>query len=215
MIKDRELLRSVLQEEEDREAFEADRPRPDEPADFTTAAAWRDFEARQADDRAAGPPHPTSTRSGREVVWLPWAAAVLLFVVSLALTWQVARLAKMETTLRTQLEEAAEPRANVPLVYLDAVVRSEGEEPVVSAEEGFFVLVVTPEAPEPFPEYRVEVTGEDDEMIREVRGLELSDHGTLRLGLSGLPAGEYRVMIQGLAESGEAEDVGVYGLRVR
>lgn len=147
----------------------------------------------------------------RENVWLPWAAAVLLFVVSLALAWQVARLTQVETGLRDRLDRMKAPRANVPVVHLDPVTPSQE----VSGSRDFVVLVLTPETADEFAEYRLEVTDAAGETLHEVRGLEPSDRGTLRLGLSDLPEGEYEVTLWGLTE--DVEDptrAGDYRLRV-
>lgn len=147
--------------------------------------------------------------------WLPWAAAILLFVVSLTLAWQVARLTKSQMTLQATLERTQAPRTNVPLVHLDAVTRSEGDDAAVSGDE-LFVLVVTPDAPDPYPEYRVEVTDASGEVVEDVRGLETSDPGTLRLAFSSLPEGDHEVTVWGLDATGEdVAETGRYRLRVR
>lgn len=163
--------------------------------------------------RDRGLNRPTTTRSGRENLWLPWAAAVLLFIVSLALTWQVARLTKAETMLRAELDRSAVPRPNIPLVFLDG---SHEEGAVVSSDGQLFVLVVTPETTETFPEYRVTVTDLSGRTVQEVEGLELSDRGRLRLGLAGLPEGMYQVTAWGFdGEEQDPTEAGSYRLRVR
>lgn len=221
--RDRELLLAALRDaeqdqrnhaeggDEELAAFEADRPAPGDPADFATAAAWRDFETRLGAE-----PAPARRPTELERPWLPWAAAALLLMVSLALAWQVAQISRRGVELARQVEELSAPRANVPLVYLDAVTRSEEDGGAVpEGWEGRFVLVVTPDAPAPFPDYRVEVRDEDGRALATVGGLTLSDHGTLRLSLPGLPAGEHRVTVWGLPADGEPVAAGEHRLRVR
>lgn len=190
-------------------AFEADRPGDDEPADLATAAAWRQMRDRLPP--AAPQPSLAPATPIRDRVWLPWAAAGLLFVLSLAMAWQIASMARTQGELAERIEALESPRGNVPLVYLDAVTRGEPGDATVAA--GPVVLIVTPDDPAPGAAYEMTVETATGTEVWRGGGLTPSDHGTLRVSLPRLDRGTYRVSVR--PEGGEEVVAGEYRLEVR
>ncbi len=189
----------------------ADGPAADGVADFELAAAWRTFEERRT---AAEPPaaeRPVASPAGRPTRWLQAAAAVLL-LSTVGLSGWVVRLR----------HELAAPQPNVPVLYLDQTTRSEGAggRPAgrLELEPGAdtFLLMLTPTDPREFAAYEVEILAAGGEPVWSGGGLELSEYGALRLGMSRrfLEAGEYRIRLYGVA-GGVRELVDDYPVEIR
>lgn len=165
-----------------------DPPAPAGVVDLERAAAWRVLTSRRRD------PAPALPR------WLPAVAAALLMATVGLGAW-VLTLERSNAVLQGALETV---QVDVPVVYLDAVRAGEEESTLLPSDEGLLLLILTPEEPEPFPSYRVEI---QDPAGREVwsGGLALNDHGSLRLGVPRrrLESGEHRVLLYGVGAAGE------------
>ncbi len=191
----------------------ADEPAADGVADFELAAAWRTFEERRGAEEPAAAERPVASPVGRPTRWLQAAAAVLL-LSTVGLSGWVVRL-------QQSVAELGEPQPNVPVLYLDATTRSEeaGDRPSgleLAPGTDTFLLMLTPTDPREFPAYEVEILGAGDEAVWRGGGLELSEYGSLRLGLSRrfLAPGEYRIRLYGIA-GGARELVDDYRVEIR
>jgi len=176
---------------------------PDEPqaaaADFELAAAWRDFETRRSEAS-----RPAAGR-GR---FYPLAAAALL-VLAVGLSFWALDLRQINVHLRSEIASA---QPNLPVVYLDAV-RAEAPRSELP-DSGLVLLMLSSLESEPSGDYAVEVFDAEGREVWAVEGLELSDHGSVRLGLpaESLSPGEYRVLLYGAGAAGR-ELAGEYRLR--
>lgn len=177
--------------------------------DLETAAAWRTLRSRLAAEKT------------RERTFLPsrllQVAAAVFFVSTLALSGWVIHLERSAARLRDTLAAAAAPRLNVPVVYVDST-RSEETAGGLEMPPGqdFLLLMMTPADPRELASYEVEILDAGERPIWHGTGLEMSDYGSLRLGLSRrfLPPGRYRIRLYGVVD-GESELLEEHPLEVR
>lgn len=161
-------------------------------------------------------PPSTSTATGPgDRVWLPWAAAGLLFVLSLAMTWQIASMAREQVRLTERVEALEAPRGNVSLVYLDAPRRDAADDATVAASDEPVVLIVTPDDPASHPAYELRLERRDGSEVWRGGGLTPDEHGALRLGLPRLDRGVYRVTVRPEGLEASAAAAVEYRLEVR
>lgn len=168
---------------------------PEGVADLQLEAAWRDFQSR------AQAPEPVS-RSAFFPRW-PAALAASLLVAVVGLSAWVNQLQRTTVDLRRQVAELSQPQVNPPIVYLDEVTRSEpsGAVAELPSDQSFVLLIVIPSAPEAYSSFEALLTDSTGDEVWSGEGLELSEEGTLRLRLPRdlLPAGDYQVVIRGVA----------------
>lgn len=167
----------------------------DGTVDLAQVAAWRELALRRRADAARGRWRLSAWRSSSSL-----AAVLAAAVVGLSL-WVAVLSRRPPTATATQ--------ANVPIHYLDELARSRssaGTTVDLPPGQGFWVLVLTPPDGARFPRYAVDVVTAGGEVERLADDLELTDHGTLRLGLRGwrIPPGRHRVRLFGVATAGAA-----------
>lgn len=182
-------------------------PPPSGVADLETAAAWRALRPRLA---------PEKTRAFPPSRLIQVAAAVL-FVSTLALSGWVIRLERSAARLRDNVAAAAAPRLNVPVVYVDAIRSEEPEAGIVMPPgQDFLLLMITPADPRELAAYEAEILDSEQRPVWHGTGLEMSDYGSLRLGLSRqfLSPGRYRLRLYGLVD-GESELLEEHPLEIR
>lgn len=185
---------------------------PGELSELERAAAWRAM--RSALERQEAPTRAPGLAGGRFAV--PWALAASLVagVLGLAL-WDAHRTAG---ELRGTVTALTEPQINVPILDLfpDTATRSGGEAqlPAVPPAE-FFTLLLALEEPREFPDYEVEILDAGGDVVWSKRGLEMSDFGNFKLGLSGrfLASGEHQIRLYGV-EAGSRELLQDYAFRI-
>jgi hypothetical protein len=187
----------------DLETLAAPTPIPEgDVVDLERVAAWRELGSRVTPfDR---PPRTLVAR-------LAPALAAALAVVAIGLAGWVA-------SLRQTIGALTAAQANPPILYLEGAARSRGEVDETFALEpapGFVVLVVTPPQERLFDRYTIELSAAG-RTLSTTSGLELSDHGTLRLGLSRerLAPGDYELRVLGV-DGKEGTLLEVLPLRLR
>ena len=184
---------------------------PEGVADLELEAAWRDLQARiKAPNRLedSGP----GSRPLRAPRWTAALAASLLLAVVGLSSW-VYLLQRSSVGLRHQVARLSRPQVNPPIVYLDEITRSEpaGAVAELASDQPFVLLIVIPGTPEVFSSYEALLTDDQGGIVWRGAGLELSEEGTLRMRLPRelLPAGDYRVQIQGVGgdPTGELREI--------
>ncbi len=165
-------------------------------ADLATEAAWREIRARLFAVEAT--PRPAAWPAVRQRWHIAVAASLLLTTAGMS-AW-VARLQQSKDGLQRHIAELSSPQANMPIYYIGETTRSLEEEMIeVPAEATHFLLIFTPVELVSYPEYEVRFFDSEGREVLLVGGLELSETGGLRSGLSReqLPAGEYRITVSG------------------
>lgn len=164
-----------------------DPPRADGATDFELAAAWRTF--RKSVDGAGRRP---------TLRWFQAAAAVLLASTLGLSAWVI--------ELRQARQQSSEPRLNVPVLYVESTRGPDGFDGRIEipAGEESFMLFLMPTDLREFASYEVEISGTGGGLAWSGGGLELSDYGALRIGLSRrfLPTGDYRIRLYGVSGEG-------------
>jgi len=179
--------------------WEAGQKPPDNVADLTAVAAWRDFRARLKEEG--------KTDDGRQT-WralYPLAASLLLGVV--ALSFWVAGLRASNTELRQTVAELSAVQVNPPVFYLDEITRSDEAGIVVelSAGQPSFLVIVVPGSKTPDTTFVAELSDAAGQVVWQAES-GLSEAATLRFVFhrNRLPPGDYRMRIYGL-EGGRRE----------
>ncbi len=186
-------------------------------ADLAVAAGWREHKSRIAALEAA--------RSRRRTArWMSAVAAVFCvatLVLSDRLTQQGEALARQEQTIARQEQTIARldvPEVNPNVAYLDAFTTRGGENAATTVELGpedrTVLLILTP--PSGSGPWEVEVRSAAGAEVWSGGGFELTDEGTLRLGMPRalMPAGEYEVLLYDV-DGGGREQLGAFPLYVR
>lgn len=178
-------------------------------ADFEVENALRRLESRIEEERR------TAAFPSRRLLYV---AAASFLVVAVGFAGWTARLQSTIADLRRQVDTLTRPQVNFPVVYLDAPVARGGTAPAVvdlPAGKPFWTLVVIPENPRPWPEYEVVLLAADGTELWRAQGLEWDEGAggiTLWLARGWLPAGEYRLRLDGL-DGERRESEGLYRLR--
>ena len=145
----------------------------------------------------------------------PYAvAATVLLLVSLALGREVTRIASV-----AELKGSAQPVVNLPfLVLATSGLRGEEKTLAIPTETDLVMLIFQLDSPDLHTRYQLEVRQHPAESGREVwksSDLRITGHSELSVALPGslLPAGRYRLLLNGLSE-GREQEVARYLLNV-
>lgn len=194
--------------------MQPDEANREDVADLEIESAWRALAARIEPDTRS-----REVAAARSAGLPRWAVAVAasLLVATVGLSVWVSQLLEARAELSDRVAALSQPQVNPPIVYLDAVTRSEpsGIETEIAPNQPFVLLIAIPSAPELFSSYEAAITDASDAVIWSGDGLVLNEEGTLRLWLPRtlLPEGDYQVRIRGLgADSSAAEDAEIVTL---
>ncbi len=172
----------------------------EEVAEFATVAAWRAFKEHLPEQDASARSRP-SPNSRSTLHWPSRALAASLVVACLGLLlWGGAlrrSLGRAEATV-VELEAA---QLEVPILYLEGAVRDQAAavaEIARRAGPGRFLIVLTPPPGASFRGLAVEVVDSVGRPLWSASDLDLSEYGTLRIGLSRaqLPAGDFLLLLR-------------------
>ena len=183
---------------------------PEGVADLALEVAWKDLKSRMQVAQAP--------RSAPGAARWPMALAASMLVGVVGLSVWVTELRRSTGQLREQVAGLSRPQVNLPLFYVDELTRSSTNEatPVeVPAEAMYFVLIFSSAEFGGYDSFELDFTDAEGREVLRSTGLELSESGGLRLGLSRdvLPADEYRIRLSAL-DGGEPRVLEEYRRRI-